>query len=117
WIIWRATARLARGRPISFREPFASSPRASHNGRGPRSPHATPSPSGAPPPLHRASRSESRVASLSRDALGRDYHKVLRKRLARLAQRIEDEVGPFGYRVFTDNQPVVRVGITRELCT
>ena len=54
---------------------------------------------------------ESRVAYVSRYALGRDYHKVLRKRLARLAQRIEDEVGPFGYRVFTDSAPVLEVAL------
>ncbi len=43
----------------------------------------------------------------SRYALGRDYHKLLRKRLARLAQRIAAEVGPFGHRVFVDSAPVL----------
>jgi epoxyqueuosine reductase len=57
---------------------------------------------------------ESRVAYVSRYALGRDYHKVLRKRLARLAQRIEDEVGPFGYRVFTDSAPVLEVALAAK---
>ncbi len=46
-------------------------------------------------------------AYISRYALGRDYHKVLRARLARLAARIGDEVGSFGYRVFTDSAPVL----------
>lgn len=46
-------------------------------------------------------------AYVSRYALGRDYHKVLRGRLRKLAQRIEDAVGPFGYRVFTDSAPVL----------
>ncbi|AFL76357.1 tRNA epoxyqueuosine(34) reductase QueG [Thiocystis violascens] len=46
-------------------------------------------------------------AFLSRYALGRDYHKVLRRRLQRLAERIEAEVGPFGYRVFVDSAPVL----------
>ncbi|RMG31887.1 MAG: tRNA epoxyqueuosine(34) reductase QueG [Gammaproteobacteria bacterium] len=46
-------------------------------------------------------------AFISRYALGRDYHKVVRKRLARLARRIEEEIGPFGYRVFCDSAPVL----------
>ena len=40
-------------------------------------------------------------------ARGRDYHKVLRSRLARLAERIALEVGPFGHRAFTDSAPVL----------
>lgn len=48
-----------------------------------------------------------RKAFVSRYALGRDYHKVLRKRLALLADRIEQEVGEFGYRVFVDSAPVL----------
>jgi epoxyqueuosine reductase len=40
-------------------------------------------------------------------ARGRDYHKVLRSRLQRLAQRLADEVGPLGHRVFTDSAPVL----------
>jgi epoxyqueuosine reductase len=48
-------------------------------------------------------------AYVSRYALGRDYHKVLRARLQRLADRIEAEVGAFGYRVFTDSAPVMEV--------
>ncbi|HET7837626.1 MAG TPA: tRNA epoxyqueuosine(34) reductase QueG [Variovorax sp.] len=40
-------------------------------------------------------------------ARGRDYHKVLRARLAKLAERIADEVGPFGHRAFTDSAPVL----------
>ncbi len=46
-------------------------------------------------------------AYVSRYALGRDYHKLLRKRLQRLAQRIAAAIGPFGYRVFTDSAPVM----------
>jgi len=57
---------------------------------------------------------QSHVAYVSRYALGRDYHKVLRKRLARLAQRIEDEVGRFGYRVFTDSAPVLEVALASK---
>ncbi|MCA3130751.1 MAG: tRNA epoxyqueuosine(34) reductase QueG [Betaproteobacteria bacterium] len=46
---------------------------------------------------------------VSRYALGRDYHKVLRQRLQRLAGRVAEAVGPFGYRVFTDSAPVLEV--------
>jgi epoxyqueuosine reductase len=46
-------------------------------------------------------------AYIARYALGRDYHKVLRRRMQRLANRIEKEIGPFGYRVFTDTGPVM----------
>lgn len=44
---------------------------------------------------------------ISRYALGRDYHKVIRKRLQQLANKIEKAVGPFGYRVFCDSAPVL----------
>ncbi len=40
-------------------------------------------------------------------ARGRDYHKVLRKRLQHLSDRIAQELGPFGHRVFTDSAPVL----------
>ena len=40
-------------------------------------------------------------------ARGRDYHKVLRARLQKLAERIALEVGPFGHRAFTDSAPVL----------
>ena len=46
-------------------------------------------------------------AYVSRYALGRDYHKVLRGRLKRLAQSIRERVGDFGYRVFVDSAPVL----------
>jgi epoxyqueuosine reductase len=48
-------------------------------------------------------------AFISRYALGRDYHKVLRARLQKLADKITAEVGPFNYRVFTDSAPVMEV--------
>ena len=48
-------------------------------------------------------------AFVSRYALGRDYHKVLRRRLQRLAERIQAAVGAFSYRVFTDSAPVMEV--------
>lgn len=40
-------------------------------------------------------------------ARGRDYHKVLRKRLQQLSDRIAAHLGPFGHRVFTDSAPVL----------
>ena len=48
-------------------------------------------------------------AYVSRYALGRDYHKVLRGRLQKLAERIEQEIGAFRYRVFSDSAPVMEV--------
>ena len=48
---------------------------------------------------------------VARYATGRDYHKVLRRRLAELAQRIAADVGPFGFRVFTDSAPVLEVAL------
>ncbi len=47
------------------------------------------------------------LAYISRYALGRDYHKVLRQRLEKLAQRLETEVGSLHYRVFVDSAPVL----------
>jgi len=46
-------------------------------------------------------------AYISRYALGRDYHKLLRKRLAQLAQRIHDEITPHHFRAFVDSAPVL----------
>ena len=48
-------------------------------------------------------------AQISIYARGRDYHKVLRNRLQKLAERLQAEVGPLGYRVFTDSAPVLEV--------
>ena len=53
-------------------------------------------------------------AYISRYALGRDYHKVLRGRLQKLAGRIEAECGPFGYRVFTDSAPVLEKALAAK---
>lgn len=53
-------------------------------------------------------------AYVSRYALGRDYHKVLRGRLQKLADRIERETGRFGYRVFTDSAPVLEKPLARN---
>ncbi len=51
---------------------------------------------------------------VSRYALGRDYHKLMRKRLQRLARRIEEAVGPFGHRVFVDSAPVLEKPIAAK---
>jgi len=57
---------------------------------------------------------DSHRGYVARYALGRDYHKVLRNRLAQLATRIEDDIGPFGYRVFTDSAPVLEVALAAK---
>lgn len=49
----------------------------------------------------------SDTAYISRYALGRDYHKVLRRRLARLATQIDDALPGHQYRAFTDSAPVL----------
>ncbi|MDH5325646.1 MAG: tRNA epoxyqueuosine(34) reductase QueG [Gammaproteobacteria bacterium] len=53
-------------------------------------------------------------AYISRYALGRDYHKLLRKRLQALAKRIQNHIGPFGYRVFTDSAPVLEKALAEK---
>ena len=53
-------------------------------------------------------------AYVSRYALGRDYHKLMRTRLQKLADRIAKAVGPFGYRVFTDSAPVLEKALARN---
>jgi len=53
-------------------------------------------------------------AYVSRYALGRDYHKLLRKRLTRLAKQIEARIGAFGYRVFVDSAPVLEKAIAQK---
>ena len=51
---------------------------------------------------------------VSRYALGRDYHKLIRRRLQRLADHIESEVGTFGYRAFADSAPVMEKPLARN---
>lgn len=53
-------------------------------------------------------------AFVSRYALGRDYHKVLRKRLAQLGKRIETEVGAHRYRAFVDSAPVLEKALANK---
>ncbi|MGD8312926.1 MAG: DUF1730 domain-containing protein, partial [Gammaproteobacteria bacterium] len=69
------------------------------------------------PPQARAAEAvlqDPALAYVSRYALGRDYHKVLRKRLQRLADRIATITGPFGYRVFTDSAPVLEKALAEH---
>ncbi|HXA34910.1 MAG TPA: tRNA epoxyqueuosine(34) reductase QueG [Steroidobacteraceae bacterium] len=54
------------------------------------------------------------VAYVSRYALGRDYHKLMRGRLQKLCDRLEHKVGPFGHRVFTDSAPVLEKALARN---
>jgi epoxyqueuosine reductase len=65
-------------------------------------PSATPHPRDAPD-----------QAAISLYAQGRDYHKVLRQRLQRLADRVAADIGPFRYRAYTDSAPVMEVELAR----
>ena len=51
----------------------------------------------------------SGMAVISKYAQGRDYHKVVRNRLQKLAEHIAAIIGPFDYRVFSDSAPVMEV--------
>jgi epoxyqueuosine reductase len=62
--------------------------------------------------LARHARAGEAVVSLY--ARGRDYHKVLRQRLQHLAERIAQEIGPFGHRAFTDSAPVLEVELAQR---
>ena len=53
-------------------------------------------------------------AYVARYALGRDYHKLMRNRLQKLAERIAEEIGPFGHRVFVDSAPVLERALARN---
>jgi epoxyqueuosine reductase len=54
------------------------------------------------------------LAFISRYALGRDYHKVLRARLQKLVERIEATAGPFQHRVFSDSAPVLEKALAEK---
>ena len=54
------------------------------------------------------------LAFISRYALGRDYHKLMRKRLQKLADYIFQLAGEFGYRVFVDSAPVLEKPIAEK---
>ncbi len=54
------------------------------------------------------------TAFISRYALGRDYHKLIRQRLQKLADKISSQIGPFGYRAFVDSAPVMEKAIAEK---
>ena len=56
----------------------------------------------------------NQTAYIARYALGRDYHKLLRKRLDKLAQRITQQVASHGYRAFCDSAPVLERALARK---
>ena len=53
-------------------------------------------------------------AYVARYALGRDYHKLMRNRLQKLAEVVQAEIGPFGHRAFTDSAPVLERALARN---
>jgi epoxyqueuosine reductase len=57
---------------------------------------------------------DAQIGYVSRYALGRDYHKVMRKRLARLAERIQAECANTQYRAFVDSGPVLEKAFARN---
>ena len=57
---------------------------------------------------------DASLGYVSRYALGRDYHKVMRRALAQLAQDLADRIGPFGYRVCVDSAPVLEKALARN---
>jgi epoxyqueuosine reductase len=61
-----------------------------------------------------ATLADANLAYVSRYALGRDYHKLMRARLQKLCDVIQDAVGPFGHRVFTDSAPVLEKALARN---
>jgi epoxyqueuosine reductase len=58
--------------------------------------------------------SDSTLAYVSRYALGRDYHKIMRRSLARLAEELCGRIGRFGYRVCVDTAPVLEKALARN---
>src|ERR1035438_5180260 len=61
-----------------------------------------------------ATLADSSLGYVSRYALGRDYHKLMRARLQKLCDRIRHAVGSFGHRVFTDSAPVLEKALARN---
>jgi epoxyqueuosine reductase len=53
-------------------------------------------------------------AYISRYALGRDYHKMMRNRLQKLAEKIQAQAGLFGYRAFVDSAPVLEKALAEK---
>lgn len=61
-----------------------------------------------------ATLADDAAAYVARYALGRDYHKLMRRKLQKLATRIEKEIGPFGYRAFVDSAPVLEKAVAEQ---
>jgi epoxyqueuosine reductase len=61
-----------------------------------------------------ATLADGTLGYISRYALGRDYHKLIRRRLQMLCDRIREHAGPFGYRAFTDSAPVLEKALARN---
>lgn len=57
---------------------------------------------------------DNKLAYISRYALGRDYHKLMRKRLQKLADQISETIGDYGYRCFVDSAPVLERALARN---
>lgn len=57
---------------------------------------------------------DTQAAYVSRYALGRDYHKLMRQRLQKLAKRIRGVVGDFNYRAYVDSAPVLEKALARN---
>jgi len=57
---------------------------------------------------------DAEAGYVARYALGRDYHKLMRNRLQKLAERIHDVVGDFGYRAYVDSAPVLEKALARN---
>jgi epoxyqueuosine reductase len=62
----------------------------------------------------RVGHGDGSLGYVSRYALGRDYHKLMRQRLQKLCDRIAGAVGPFGYRAFADSAPVLEKALARN---
>src|ERR1700744_4748157 len=57
---------------------------------------------------------DAQAGYVARYALGRDYHKLMRNRLQKLAERIHGQVGDFGHRAFVDSAPVLEKALARN---
>ena len=57
---------------------------------------------------------DATLGYVSRYALGRDYHKVMRKALQQLADFLTELAGPHGHRVYTDSAPVLEKALARN---
>tara|TARA_A100001015_G_scaffold321606_1_gene453347 strand:- start:56 stop:1171 length:1116 start_codon:yes stop_codon:yes gene_type:complete len=57
---------------------------------------------------------QSKKATVSIFARGKDYHRIMRKRLSKLAKKISKEVGPYGFRACVDSAPILEVELAQE---